>query len=218
MGSHVFVCYASKDIDFVLRFAAALKAQGVPIWLDQWDIPHGANWNRTRDNALYDAAHCIVALSHAAVESEQVEAEWVTALEEQKHVVPILYQTCRIPSRLRLLQRFDFTNSRIEDEAILTVLVRVLGGQLQSADSSLAFQPPGETDLAGESKTRPETNPKITSSPSTFSNSIGMEFILILSGEFRMGAEDGATDEKPVHRVRLTRPFYLAKYPTTQAQ
>lgn len=33
-----------------------------------------------------------------------------------------------------------------------------------------------------------------------------------------MGAEDGDDDEKPVHRVRLTRPFYLAKYPTTQAQ
>jgi hypothetical protein len=41
-------------------------------------------------------------LSPAAVASEQVEAEWVTGLEEQKPIVPILYQACRIPSRLRL--------------------------------------------------------------------------------------------------------------------
>jgi formylglycine-generating enzyme required for sulfatase activity len=58
------------------------------------------------------------------------------------------------------------------------------------------------------------------SSPATFRNSIGMEFILIPAGEFRMGADDkeGFEDERPVHRVRITRPFYLGKYPVTQGQ
>jgi hypothetical protein len=49
MAGHVFVCYAREDLDFVLKLAAELKDRGVPVWLDQWDIPHGANWNRTRD-------------------------------------------------------------------------------------------------------------------------------------------------------------------------
>jgi len=51
-------------------------------------------------------------------------------------------------------------------------------------------------------------------------NSLGMEFNLIPAGEFRMGADDkeANVDEQPVHRVRITRPFYLGKYPVTQVQ
>jgi formylglycine-generating enzyme required for sulfatase activity len=47
-----------------------------------------------------------------------------------------------------------------------------------------------------------------------------MEFVLIPAGEFQMGSNDaGAYDgEKPVHTVRLTKPFYLGKYEVTQAQ
>ena len=33
-----------------------------------------------------------------------------------------------------------------------------------------------------------------------------------------MGSEDGESGEKPVHKVRITKPFYMAKYETTQAQ
>jgi formylglycine-generating enzyme required for sulfatase activity len=59
-----------------------------------------------------------------------------------------------------------------------------------------------------------------TSSGKTLRNSLGMEFVLIPAGEFQMGSHDkGAWDaEKPVHPVRLTRPFYLGKYEVTQAQ
>src|SRR5712691_6380873 len=51
-------------------------------------------------------------------------------------------------------------------------------------------------------------------------NSIGMEFVLIPAGEFQMGSNDteALSDEKPVHTVRLTKPFYLGKYEVTQAQ
>jgi formylglycine-generating enzyme required for sulfatase activity len=47
-----------------------------------------------------------------------------------------------------------------------------------------------------------------------------MEFILIPAGEFQMGGNDKEAyeDERPVHRVHITRPFYLGKYPVTQAQ
>ena len=47
MGESVFVSYARLDQDFVLQLAQALKEQGVSIWIDQWDIPLGANWNRS---------------------------------------------------------------------------------------------------------------------------------------------------------------------------
>ena len=42
MTAKTFVSYAREDSDFVLRLAGDLKAQGVPIWLDKWDIAPGA--------------------------------------------------------------------------------------------------------------------------------------------------------------------------------
>ena len=62
----------------------------------------------------------------------------------------------------------------------------------------------------------------------TFTNSIGMEFVLITAGHFWMGAADDDdtayddetdfNDEKPRHEVTISRSFYLGKYPVTQAQ
>lgn len=52
----------------------------------------------------------------------------------------------------------------------------------------------------------------------TFRNSLGMDFVLIPAGEFHMGFDDGDEDEKPVHLVRITKPFYLGKYQVTQGQ
>lgn len=45
-----------------------------------------------------------------------------------------------------------------------------------------------------------------------------MEFVRLEAGEFRMGSANGETDERPVHTVRISRPFYLGKYEVTQAQ
>jgi formylglycine-generating enzyme required for sulfatase activity len=52
------------------------------------------------------------------------------------------------------------------------------------------------------------------------SKGIKLEMVLIPAGEFKMGSVDkDAYDwEKPQHRVRITKPFYLGKYLVTQEQ
>ena len=47
---------------------------------------------------------------------------------------------------------------------------------------------------------------------------VEMEFVLIPAGSFMMGGEKGADDEKPVHKVTITKPFYLGKYEVTLEQ
>jgi formylglycine-generating enzyme required for sulfatase activity len=51
---------------------------------------------------------------------------------------------------------------------------------------------------------------------------VKLEMVLIPAGEFLMGSpasdRNAAADEKPQHRVRITKPFYLGKYPVTQEQ
>jgi len=51
-----------------------------------------------------------------------------------------------------------------------------------------------------------------------FGNGVKMELVLIPSGSFVMGAADGPADERPAHKVTITRPFYMGKYEVTQAQ
>ncbi|MDR3177301.1 MAG: formylglycine-generating enzyme family protein [Desulfovibrio sp.] len=48
-------------------------------------------------------------------------------------------------------------------------------------------------------------------------NSVGMEFVLIPAGSFQMGS-GVLDDEKPVHRVEISRAFYLGKHEVTQGQ
>jgi formylglycine-generating enzyme required for sulfatase activity len=51
---------------------------------------------------------------------------------------------------------------------------------------------------------------------------IKLDMVLIPAGEFMMGSpvsdKDALDDEKPQHRVRITKPFYLGKYLVTQEQ
>lgn len=46
----------------------------------------------------------------------------------------------------------------------------------------------------------------------------GTGFVRIPAGEFTMGSNTGNDDEKPPHRVRISRPFEVSKYEVTQAQ
>jgi len=71
----------------------------------------------------------------------------------------------------------------------------------------------------------PEPEETINVSPptgKTFKNSIGMEFIEIPAGEFLMGCVKSDTEcydeEKPQHKVKISKSFYIGKFEVTQGQ
>lgn len=43
-------------------------------------------------------------------------------------------------------------------------------------------------------------------------------FVLIPAGTFQMGSNEGYSDNKLVHEVTITKPFYMGKYEVTQAE
>ncbi|MGD0091177.1 MAG: SUMF1/EgtB/PvdO family nonheme iron enzyme [Planctomycetota bacterium] len=47
---------------------------------------------------------------------------------------------------------------------------------------------------------------------------VKMDMVLVPAGEFMMGSNDGRDDEKPVHKVKISKPFYMGKYTVTVAQ
>jgi formylglycine-generating enzyme required for sulfatase activity/serine/threonine protein kinase len=67
-----------------------------------------------------------------------------------------------------------------------------------------------------------QTTGDIASPPQSIVNLIGMKLVLIPAGEFLMGSTDddgqAEADEKPRHRVRITRPFYLGVTEVTHGQ
>jgi formylglycine-generating enzyme required for sulfatase activity len=68
----------------------------------------------------------------------------------------------------------------------------------------------------------PTVEPAAARPGKTVTNSIGMRFVKIPSGEFLMGSvadDPGALeDEQPQHKVRITRPFLLGMYEVTQGE
>lgn len=62
----------------------------------------------------------------------------------------------------------------------------------------------------------------ISSTPSTYTNRLGMTFILLPAGTFTMGSPSSEPgqyrDEGPQHQVTLTQPFYIQQTEVTQAQ
>jgi len=127
-GGLVFLCYARADGEFALELARALKERSVNIWVDQWSIEGSNDWDKSIEHALYECERLLIVLSPASVASEEVRGELRTAFDEGKPVVPVLYKKCKIHRRLRLIQHFDFTNSRPDDELMISRLVSSLIG------------------------------------------------------------------------------------------
>ena len=67
-----------------------------------------------------------------------------------------------------------------------------------------------------------ETVSKVAFVEKITKNSLGMEFVEIPPGEFLMGCSVGDSecdsDEKPLHKITLTKPFLIGKYEVTQAE
>jgi formylglycine-generating enzyme required for sulfatase activity/predicted Ser/Thr protein kinase len=84
-----------------------------------------------------------------------------------------------------------------------------------------------ETAVPRQSRQAVAAQPKTTSLPPKeltvdLGSDVKLELVLIPAGEFLMGSPDSDNDathfEKPQHRVRITKPFYLGKCPVTQEQ
>jgi hypothetical protein len=106
-----FFAYARKDSDFVLRLAADLRAAGVDLWLDQFDVHGGQRWDLAVEQALKNCDALIAVLSPDSMASQNVMDEVSYALDEKKLVLPILLRPGEMPFRLRRLQYVDFTES-----------------------------------------------------------------------------------------------------------
>ena len=105
----IFFSYSRADQKFVLELAKKLRGIGADIWIDQLDIEAGRNWDKSVERALESSDSVLVVMSKTSVESVNVMDEVSIAIEEGKNVIPLLYEECKRPFRLKRRHYVDFT-------------------------------------------------------------------------------------------------------------
>jgi hypothetical protein len=88
--SHVFVSYARKDLDFVMRLVGDLRAAKISIWLDREKIIPGEFWDKVIIEGLEQSDATLVVLSQNSITSHYVFAESLRAAGLQKPIFVII--------------------------------------------------------------------------------------------------------------------------------
>ena len=198
--ARIFLCHASEDKVQVREVYHRLRSiEGFEPWLDEEDLLPGQDWDYEIKRALKASDFILIFFSRNSVAKRgYVQREMKLALDAWQevpegtiHTIPVRLDDCDVPASFR---RYHWTNL-FEPEGFDRIVHAI------------------RAELAKRQGTEPEPS---------FTNSIGMEFVLIPAGTFMMGSLNRDTeaygDEKPAHRVTISQPFYLGKYPVTQEQ
>jgi formylglycine-generating enzyme required for sulfatase activity len=189
----IFLSYARADLERVRPLIQAFERLGWSVWWD-FNIRAGSQFDRDIEKALKDVACVVVVWSKHSVDSDWVRAEASYGLDRRPLVSVSIDDNIDLPIRFTLVHTESLAH---------------WDGTEQSA-SFLKVKAALESIIGAKAL------------PLTFTNSIGMTFVRIPSGEFMMGSSDSdveASDfEKPPHRIIISQPFYLGQYPVTQAQ
>ena len=104
-----FLSYSRADESVALRFASDLRANGVALWVDQFDIRPSEHWDRAIERAVRDCCGLIVILSPRSVTSDNVADEISYAIDSGKPVLPVMIERCTPPLRITRMQMIDAT-------------------------------------------------------------------------------------------------------------
>lgn len=115
----VFICYNSKDGDWVRELLAQLEERGYTCFIAFRDLRPGDNWESVCQ-AIVHSRKTIVVLTPDFVDSEWCHFELRLALslalkKERSHqLVPVVYKKCTIPRILRGRNYLDWENFRVK--------------------------------------------------------------------------------------------------------
>ncbi len=216
----IFIGYASEDRSRVKALAEALEQQGWSVWWDWKSIPVGKTWRQAIEEGLEAARSILVLWS-----SESIGKDWVIDEadfgKERKILVPVIIDDVRPPIGHRQIQAASLIEwqgevSHTGFRQIKQALISILGNP----------EPEETKGLIGPAEQM------LSEPPETFSNSIGMKFVLIPMGGFMMGNHVSPEEtnsklsgilewnkhKRPQHKVLINKSFYLQTTAVTVGQ
>src|SRR5262245_16954791 len=133
----VFLSHASADRESVEAIALQLQQQGIPIWLDRWNLVPGQPWVDALGQALRECSGCVVFLGPGGAgpwHHEEVRSALDLAAQDGSYrLVPVLLPGAQ-RERLSQLPRFltnrtwvEFSKSLDEPDAIRRLACGIRG-------------------------------------------------------------------------------------------
>lgn len=191
----IFISYSSKDRKFVTRLAKSLEDMHHSVWLDEWEIRVGDSILTRISTGLEEANFVAVVLSKNSTASAWVEKEWQTKYWDEVNrrkimVLPILLETCEIPT---LLKTKKYANFRDSYETGLMELAL-----------SLSHRP----DISGVEKYHPDFVGFTEEWLDLFSHSTKLDLLMMYSATWRHTYLNQITElvSRPGGRIRIVFP------------
>jgi hypothetical protein len=142
-----FISHASEDKDrFVRQFATRLRARGVNVWLDEWEINPGDNpVRKIFEEGLSTCKIIILVMSAKSVTKpwvrEELDAAFVKKVEGKARLIPIRLDGCQMPECLKTTYWQAIDNLDDYDNAF----ERILNGIFSRHPKPPLGQPPRYT-------------------------------------------------------------------------
>ncbi|MBL8166277.1 MAG: SUMF1/EgtB/PvdO family nonheme iron enzyme [Anaerolineae bacterium] len=219
--SHIFISYSHDNHEIASEIASQLTTRGFDVWIDHRRIDFGADWWKTIAQAIRDCSVFVIIMSPESDKSEWVQRELALADALKKPLMPILFDGDILASEnfslLLRVQYVDVRGGKLLPPEFYGRLIEHLRPQ----------QFPGrEISIANMSEQHGRRTPIIILEPvrqnanwkPIYGNINGIQMVLVPPGCFRMGSEEGEKDELPIHEYCFKQPFWISKFPITNAQ
>jgi formylglycine-generating enzyme required for sulfatase activity len=159
-------------------------------------------------------SRCVIVLwSELSLHSDYVRAEASEALEKKK-LVPVAIENVTLPFRFKRLHtpkllNWDGSSESAEFRKLVGDITEIIGSPKRKKKTRRTTSQP--------SITIDNRKPGTSFRDSLKDGSQGPEMVVIPAGTFRMGDinGDGRENERPVHTVRIIRPFAMGRYEVT---
>ena len=97
----VFISYSTLDKPISDAICAALEGHGIRCWVAPRDITPGQDWSDAIIDAIADCRVCLLILSTASNQSDQVKREVQNAVSEAKPILPFRIEDVALSKHMR---------------------------------------------------------------------------------------------------------------------
>ena len=122
----VFLCYSSKDLDFMHRLRRDLTDADITVWTAESIKPGTPSWVRAIEEAIIRSRAVVVILSKNAKKSDWVDNEILFALEQNKPIIPLLAADRLADARPMSLAKYHWIDARGDYSAAVERLIKDL--------------------------------------------------------------------------------------------
>jgi formylglycine-generating enzyme required for sulfatase activity len=212
----VFLCHSSGDKPAVRELYRKLRDDGFDPWFDEEDLLPGQDWREEIPNVIRACDVVLVCLSRASVTKEgylQKEVKYALDVADEKpegtiFIIPVnLEEDVIVPNRLKQWQWANLCRKDGYEK-----LVRAL--RLRATHIGILRPSAGEVKTLG-------ANAAPTAGSVRVNPRDGQKYVWVPPGTFTMGCSPGdpecSDDEKPAHRVTISKGFWLGQTPVTVA-